>query len=105
MFKKVRIQNFRQFRDLTLDNLAQINLITGANNTGKPSLLEAVFMLATPTNPETILTMAQLRGIERVTVSEAYAWGFIFREGEAREPITLSGLTADGNREQLHVRI
>jgi AAA15 family ATPase/GTPase len=46
MFKSVRIQNFRQFKDLKLDNLAQINLITGRNGAGKTSLLEAVYLLA-----------------------------------------------------------
>ena len=56
MFTSVRIQNFRQFRDLKLEGLGQINLITGANDTGKTSLLEAISLLLSPTDPEIVRT-------------------------------------------------
>jgi len=40
----LRIQNFKCFEDFTMDNIGQFNLIVGANNTGKTSLLEALLM-------------------------------------------------------------
>lgn len=40
--ESLRIQNFRTFRDLTIDRLGRVNLIVGKNNVGKTSLLEAV---------------------------------------------------------------
>ncbi|MCY4526214.1 MAG: AAA family ATPase [Anaerolineaceae bacterium] len=43
MYKSFRVQNFRGFRDLRLDDLARVNLIAGKNNTGKSALLEAIF--------------------------------------------------------------
>jgi predicted ATP-dependent endonuclease of OLD family len=98
MFRSVRIQNFRQFNDLGLKNLGRINLITGQNNTGKASLLEALFLLATPTNPESVLTMAQLRRTDRVEMAGGYAWGFIFHDGQAGERITLSGTSSVPSR-------
>ena len=40
------IRGYRSFRDLELNNLGRINLITGKNSSGKSSLLEAIQMLA-----------------------------------------------------------
>ncbi len=44
MVRGVYIENFRSFRELTVDNLAPINIVVGKNNTGKSSFLEAVFL-------------------------------------------------------------
>lgn len=41
-FSRFRVQNFKCFDDLTLDNLGLINIIVGDNNVGKTSLLEAL---------------------------------------------------------------
>ena len=43
MYSSFRVQNFRGFKDLRLDDLARVNLIAGKNNTGKSALLEAIF--------------------------------------------------------------
>ena len=43
---KLTITNFRKFSDFTVAGLAQVNLITGNNNTGKSSLLEALHISA-----------------------------------------------------------
>lgn len=45
MLQSLRIQNFRQFRDLQIDPLRRINLIAGRNNSGKTALLEALYLL------------------------------------------------------------
>ena len=46
MLEKLHIRNYRIFRDLEIDQLRRINLIAGRNNSGKTSLLEAIFLLA-----------------------------------------------------------
>jgi len=48
MFTKISIKNFRGFRSLTLEDLQQVNLIVGKNNSGKTSLLEGLAVLADP---------------------------------------------------------
>jgi AAA15 family ATPase/GTPase len=45
MLSDLTIQNYRGFRDLHIDNLARVNLIVGMNNSGKTSLLEAIYLL------------------------------------------------------------
>jgi ABC-type transport system involved in cytochrome c biogenesis ATPase subunit len=96
MFKSVRIQNFRQFKDLKLDGLAQINLITGKNNTGKTSLLEALFLLDGPLDPSRTVVVANFRGISRLGPSTPELWDWLFRNGDKRTPFVLEGEGNDG---------
>jgi predicted ATPase len=45
MLKSLQIKNFRCFRDLKIEPLKRINLLTGQNNTGKTCILEALTLL------------------------------------------------------------
>jgi AAA15 family ATPase/GTPase len=45
MLKNLQIKNFRGFRDLKIEPLKRVNLITGQNNTGKTAVLEALVLL------------------------------------------------------------
>ena len=46
MLEQLHIRNYRIFKDLKIDQLRRINLIAGSNNSGKTSLMEAIFLLA-----------------------------------------------------------
>ena len=46
-FDSVQLSRFRAFRNLSIQGLGRVNLITGRNNTGKSSVLEALRILAT----------------------------------------------------------
>ena len=43
MLERIKITNFRRFRELEVSRTTRINVITGSNNAGKTSLLEAIF--------------------------------------------------------------
>lgn len=43
MLKSLKITGFRQYADFNFENLGRINFIVGDNNSGKTSLLEAVY--------------------------------------------------------------
>lgn len=45
--QKLKLYNFRNFKKLELDFSSDINIITGLNGSGKTSILEAVYLLAT----------------------------------------------------------
>lgn len=47
MLDSLVIKNFRLFKDLTLPRLSRVNLLVGRNNTGKSSLLEAIYLYGT----------------------------------------------------------
>jgi hypothetical protein len=107
MFKSVRIQNFRQFKDLKLDGLAQINLITGKNNTGKTSLLEALFLLDNPVDPTRTLPLASFRGIPRHTPQTPELWEWLFRNRDYSRPIEIAEYVqaSDANEEKPRQRL
>lgn len=46
MLNNLHIKNFRCFEDLQIESLGRVNLIVGKNNSGKSSLLEAVYLYA-----------------------------------------------------------
>ena len=50
MYTSIRISNFRLFDKLDIENLARVNLFFGPNNSGKSSLLEAIFTHAAGLN-------------------------------------------------------
>ncbi|NJO81515.1 MAG: AAA family ATPase [Blastochloris sp.] len=52
MLKNVKIENFRGFRSFELQQLGRLNLLVGANNSGKTSLLEAIQLLRSRNNLE-----------------------------------------------------
>ncbi len=50
MLERIHITNFRRFRELEVPRATRINVITGSNNAGKTSLLEAIFLLSSGGN-------------------------------------------------------
>ncbi|GAC1477422.1 MAG: hypothetical protein NVS2B12_31740 [Ktedonobacteraceae bacterium] len=48
--KDFTIERFRGLRDLKMENLGQINLFVGNNNSGKTSVLEAASLFCDPLN-------------------------------------------------------
>jgi hypothetical protein len=55
------IEHFRALRQLKIESLGRINLITGRNNTGKSSVLEALRILAADASPSVILNILRYR--------------------------------------------
>jgi len=78
MIKKIKIQNFKLFKEIEIDNLKQITLIGGANNSGKTSLLEALFMFYDRTNPDAILRQLSWRGVPIVPLKPDAMWAPFF---------------------------
>ncbi len=46
MFESLKIQNFRRLENFKVNRLGRLNLIIGKNNTGKSSILEAMYVYA-----------------------------------------------------------
>ncbi|MFB2917645.1 AAA family ATPase [Aerosakkonema funiforme] len=61
MLRDLTIQNYRCFKDFHIDALARVNLIVGSNNSGKTSLLEAIYLLVNQGNPQSIVEMLSNR--------------------------------------------
>jgi len=57
----IDIERFRAFRGLGIKGLGRVNLVTGRNNTGKSSVLEALRILASDASPSVINNILHYR--------------------------------------------
>lgn len=55
MISSIRIERFRSFNVLRLENLGRVNLIMGANNCGKTTALEAINLLTSQGSTEALV--------------------------------------------------
>jgi len=93
MYTAFRVENFRCFHDLQLSDLARVNLITGRNNVGKTSLLEALFIHCGGANPELIIRVNGWRGMEAISVSQGATppWESVFRDFDTSAVAEMTG--------------
>ncbi len=56
------IKGFRMFEQLEIPQLQRVNLLVGRNNTGKTSVLEAIYLYANRGNPTVMLELLRRRG-------------------------------------------
>jgi len=104
MLQSLEIENFRQFSHFTIPKLGRINLLTGKNNSGKTSVLEAIHLLMTTEHPAQVIVNLQ---INRGEVSPLGNSGeyiaeithlFHNRDASKGEVIKISGLDEEANK-------
>src|ERR1700754_299783 len=74
MYTSLSIQNFRGIHALEMNDLRRVNILTGKNNCGKTSVLEAVYLLSQSANPAIGLQVASLGRFP--SISESYWHSF-----------------------------
>jgi AAA domain, putative AbiEii toxin, Type IV TA system/AAA ATPase domain len=62
MYQAISLEGFRGFEKFSLSGLGRINLLVGANNSGKTSILEAVGLLASRGDPRHLFATLLRRG-------------------------------------------
>ena len=62
MLKSLEIKNYRNLKELRISSLARVNLITGKNNTGKSTILEAIAIYASKGDLNLIYQLLGERG-------------------------------------------
>lgn len=67
-FYDIEICNFRGIDHLKVDGLTSVNVLVGANNAGKTSVLEAIFMLSGMSNPWVPTRANYLRNSQLATI-------------------------------------
>ncbi len=104
MIKTLRINRFKLFESLLIDNFSQITLIGGKNNVGKTSLLEAIFTFYDRANPEVTLRQMAWRGVKTVAMTPEAMWAPIFKDFEMSMPIDI-GVHEAKKKERLRIRL
>jgi AAA ATPase domain len=62
MLRSLKIENFRCFQTFELQQLGRLNLLVGTNNSGKTSILEAIQLLNSKSNLESLRDVMISRG-------------------------------------------
>lgn len=92
MYSEFEISHFRGISHLKVQGLSLINLIVGRNNSGKTSLLEAVFLLGGGADARLPSTLGQLRGQQVVPQSIEAVWRPLFYQLRSDQKVVLRGL-------------
>jgi AAA15 family ATPase/GTPase len=73
MLKDLTIQNYRIFDSITVEPITRVNLIVGANNCGKTTLLEAIYLLSSKEGIRSRLSEIMEERGEFLRVSKDYS--------------------------------
>lgn len=99
----ISIAAFRGLRNVELSNFGRINLLVGAGNSGKTSVLEALALYASPLNLQSWLAVVRAREViglsifDRSSPAESLRWLFPHTgdggglEGDTHDPIKMNG--------------
>jgi AAA15 family ATPase/GTPase len=98
MFKELTVKNFRSMKDVKLENIGSINLITGGNGCGKSTVLEAIFLNAGATNTALSLTLNGLRGDDEISHENDLVFHSLFNDFDATKEINIVANTINPNK-------
>ena len=93
MFTGLQVRNFRAVDDLNVERMSRINLVTGRNNSGKTTLLEAVFLLSSGGNAHVALKASAIRGADLAAapaVAETF-WKPMFTALDISRTVEIAG--------------
>ena len=90
MITRLTLKNFRCFQDFTLDGIRPVNLIAGANNTGKTTLLEGLFLFMGRNTSDVFLKLNNFRGIWQTHLFPKMVWESLFTNMDVNNAIEIS---------------
>ena len=102
MIHSFSVERFRGLRKCDLQGMRRITLLTGKNNVGKSAVLEALFVHSGNYNPNLVMVLHAMRGLQMFTVDatqgKASPWASIFYQYEDQQPIRFTGLVSEGTK-------
>jgi len=117
VIEAVSVRRFRSLRELHVTGLERLNVVTGSNNSGKTSLLEALFLICGHGNPATTSQLiasrgfavaagptAQDPGLPASEIRDTY-WKPLFSDLDMSEPIEVAADVIGLGRQVLTVQL
>ncbi|WP_447474149.1 AAA family ATPase [Vibrio harveyi] len=89
MISSIFLKNYKQFDELSLNDLKRVNVIAGSNNVGKTSVLEGIFTFFDRGAPDVTLRQFSWRGVQTVSLSPSSVWQPIFHNYDLSLPISI----------------
>ncbi|MFX1307936.1 MAG: ATP/GTP-binding protein [Promethearchaeota archaeon] len=91
MFESIEIENYKKIRKIKIEDFKQFNLIIGKNNSGKTSILEAIFYSINPGNTTlTFKAVGQVKISLDRSVKEAVFWEPFFHRLDTDRKVKLT---------------
>ena len=100
ILKDLKITNFRGFDALEVDGLSKINLFVGKNNSGKTSVLEALFLLFGMSNPVLPGNINQIRGLNLFNPNQ---FKYLFHNLDLENVPSFRGIFEDESERELEL--
>jgi AAA15 family ATPase/GTPase len=97
--ESLKIQNFRAFDNLEMNNFSKINVLLGENNSGKTSVLESIFLLSGMSNPELSLIINAMRDMS----IHKNVLKYIFNNLETKNKTVITGDYSEGSHRKLEI--
>lgn len=82
MIKELSIKNFKVLRNLYIPRLCPVTLISGKNNVGKSTVLEAIFFSNSYSQSDTFIKLNMIRGAQVSTITELWKSYFTLTSSE-----------------------
>jgi AAA15 family ATPase/GTPase len=98
-FSSITIGAYKKFNQFTVENLNRINLFAGINNSGKTSLLEAIYLLSQQNDVTALLETTRRRGKVATTDALSPLW----LQEQIQTEMNISGIF-DNKETQLKIR-
>ncbi|EMW0509133.1 AAA family ATPase [Enterobacter mori] len=89
MLNKIILENFKGYSFLELDKLKRVNLIAGMNNTGKTSILEAIYMQHDRLAGDLFIAPLVRRGAQQFDLSVEYIFHPYFNDFNFHNPFKI----------------
>jgi hypothetical protein len=109
MLDSLTIQNFRGFDHFEISGLNRITLLTGKNNSGKTSVLEAIWCATAGGNPLPFLSLNPVRGIQSFRFDSSRVtetiWDSLFTNFDNQKVIEISAVRNQDLKLQLEVAV
>jgi AAA15 family ATPase/GTPase len=99
-YSTINITNFRSVAELKIENFKQVNLITGRNNCGKTTVLEALFLISGMSNPQLPVMINNFRDLN---LNSDDNFNFIFHNLDFEQEPQIIALL-DGAKRSLAIR-
>lgn len=87
MIKNIKIINFRSLRNLEINNMKRITLISGRNNVGKSTILESLFLDMDHSSPDSFIKVNNFRSVGSSAM--IYLWDSLFNDFEPKNDIRI----------------
>jgi len=100
-FKNIEIKNFRGIDHLKINDFSRVNVFVGQNNSGKSTVLEAIAMLMSMSNPDAPQMINAVRA--RKPFSNFIDVKYFFRNMDVATPPEVTSIQTDGTSRHLKI--